>query len=336
MYMSLGALNVLGTTFATIPSGKMWRYIGGKLTIEEAKESLALMLALQKSKDVRMLNINNFFNNPAYHDNRFLATTAYMAQGTPLANMSEFVRRQQLFIVAQLLDKEMVKLSKGAKGNKSLHARLRASGLPDDVIRKWGEAINKFGRDTSTWPAEYKPNRFESEMSSLMDNIITKVKVGENPTWFTDSSVAKAVLPFMAVQFALTNTLLRNTANQGVRASLELLAYQAPFALAAVYLREIIAGKNPEDLTTKQLIFSYLSVLPTLGSFSILANLAYQSEGGRGAQMSSLGLTYINDIAKLGDNVLRGNADISDFAKVIPLLSINPALRYTVNEIVKP
>jgi hypothetical protein len=52
--------------------------------------------------------------------------------------------------------------------------------------------------------------------------------------------------------------------------------------------------------------------------------------------MSSLGLTYINDVAKLGDNVLRGNADISDFAKVIPLLSINPALRYTVNEIVKP
>jgi hypothetical protein len=336
MYQSLGALNVLGTTFATIPSGKMWRYIGGKMTKEEAKDSLALILALQKSKDVHINGIDDFFNNPAYHNSRFLATIAYMAQGTPLWNLSEYVRRHQLYIVAQILDTEMVKLAKGGKGNKSLHAALKRSGIDDTTIELWGEAITKFGRDTRKWSPEYRPNRFEVEMSGLMDSIITKVKKGDNPEWFEKSSVAKAIFPFMAVQFALTNTLLRNTLNQGATATLELLAYQAPFALAAVYLREIIAGRNPEDLTTKQLIFSYLSVLPTLGAFGILANLANQSGGGRGAQTSALGLTYVNDVAKSTDNLIRGTADISDIYKLVPGLSINPILKGLVNAVVKP
>jgi hypothetical protein len=164
---------------------------------------------------------------------------------------------------------------------------------------------------------------------------VLKVTGGELPDFLQNSSVGKAILPFMSAQLSLTNSLLRNRYNQGAVPILELIAYQTPFALAAVYLKEIINGRNPEDLTSKQLIFSYLSALPTIGGGGLLLTLLNQ-DGGRGLSASSTAFSYINNVAKFSDKLISGEATTVDLLKIMPLVGANPVVKGILSTAHKP
>jgi hypothetical protein len=331
-----GALQTLGTLVAALPSGKFWRFIGNNLTKEEAEESLGILTTTQRANEARIKSYSSFIDNPAYADNRIYSTIGWLGQYTPHYNGSTLVQRMQLYTMSQILDREMGLLGKGKKGNKSLRAKLKRSGATDEMIDKWAEAINTFGTDTRKWSAEYLPNRFDTEMNGLLDKTVLKVTGGELPDILQNSSVGKAILPFMSAQLSLTNSLLRNKYNQGAVPILELIAYQTPFALAAVYLKEIINGRNPEDLTAKQLIFSYLSALPTIGGGGLLLSLINQGDGGRGLSATSTAFTYVNNVAAFEEKLLSGEATTVDLLKIMPLAGVNPVVKGMLSTAHKP
>jgi hypothetical protein len=335
MKANWGALQTLGTLVAALPSGKFWRFVGNNLTKEEAEESLGILTATQRANEARIKSYASFIDNPAYADNRIYSTIGYVGQMTPHYNVSTLVQRMQLYTMSQILDREMGLLANGKTGNKSLRTKLKDSGATDDMIDKWAEAINTFGTDTRKWSNDYLPDRFDTEMNGLLDKTVLKVTGGELPDFLQNSSVGKAILPFMAAQLSLTNSLLRNRYNQGAAPILELIAYQTPFALAAVYLREIIAGRNPDDLTSKQLIFSYLSSLPTIGGGGLLLSLLNQGDS-RGLQASSTAFSYINNVAKFSDKLISGEATTVDFLKIVPLVGVNPVVKGILSNAHKP
>ena len=336
MQANWGALQTLGTLIAALPSGKFWRFVGNNLTKEEAEESLGILTATQRANEARVKSYASFIDNPAYADNRIYSTIGWVGQMTPHYNVSTLVQRMQLYTMSQILDREMGLLANGKTGNKSLRTKLKDSGATDEMIDKWSEAINTFGTDTRKWSNDYLPDRFDTEMNGLLDKTVLKVTGGELPDFLQNSSVGKAILPFMAAQLSLTNSLLRNRYNQGAAPILELIAYQTPFALAAVYLREIIAGRNPDDLTSKQLIFSYLSSLPTIGGGGLLLSLINQGDGGRGLQASSTAFSYINNVAKFSDKLISGEATTVDLLKIMPLVGANPVVKGMLSNAHKP
>lgn len=332
-----GGLSVLGSLVAALPAGKFWNFVGKNMTKAEAEESIAFLQAARRASAGNTTSFAHFMGNEAYKGNKIYEAIGAMGDKTTWFNMSEWVRRMQLYTVARTLDSEMAKLAQGVgqEGRKSLSHHLREAGVPQEMIDKWGEAIRKFGHDTRKWSAEYHPERLEVELGSLMDRIILGVYAGELPGFLANSSVGKALLPFLSATFALHNKLFRYTSRRGGFAMAELLAYQAPGALAITYLKEVASGRNPEDLTTKQLIFGFLTNMSGLGSLTLLLNLVTQ-DGGRGLQFSSAATGFPNRVAQVLLKGSTGEADMRDLLAVMPLLAVNPVLNTLTGKVFFP
>jgi hypothetical protein len=260
----------------------------------------------------------------AYDGSALMASIDYLGQGTPFANMSEMVRRTQLYTVARLLDDELKAFGKGnSGGRKSIAGHWEKAGVPPEIVAGWKEAINKYGTNIDAWDAKYNPQRFQGEISNLMDRSVFSATHGELPSWFANSTVAKTIFPFMTAQFALGDKLLKQTiALDGKRGLAELIAYQTPFALAAVYLKEIAAGRDPSELSSTELIFGYLNSIPTLGQFSLLLNLVNPDSFGLNA--NSTVLTAVDKLYTIAEKTATGEASWADFVAHIPLAGLVP------------
>ena len=328
-----GGLSVLGSLVASLPSSKFWKFVGKDMTTAEAEESIAYILAGRKAASGNSRGFGHFINNSAYAGNRLYEAIGHMGRKTTWYNMSEHVRRMQLFTMARIIDSEMAKLAKGgARGRKSLYKYFKDAGVTEEMVEGWGEAIRKFGHDTRKWSADYHPERFNLEVSSLLDRVILGTYAGELPGFLTSSSIAKAILPFTSASFALTNKLTRYTAKKGNLAIAELIAYQAPAALAVTYLREVAAGRNPEDMTPKQVIFGFLSSLSVLGSFALFLN-AFSDHG---LSAGSVVTAFPNKFIKVLEKGTMGEADVRDLLAVMPLYAIHPGLNLLTGRVFYP
>ena len=324
MMYNHGGLKVLPALLATLGSGDFMRIVGNRVTPDEARKGLEHILAMHRAGDNGISSYAHFMADDAYDGSALMASIDYLGQGTPFANMSEMVRRTQLYTVARLLDDELKAFGKGnSGGRKSIAGHWEKAGVPPEIVAGWKEAINKYGTNIDAWDAKYNPQRFQGEISNLMDRSVFSATHGELPSWFANSTVAKTIFPFMTAQFALGDKLLKQTiALDGKRGLAELIAYQTPFALAAVYLKEIAAGRDPSELSSTELIFGYLNSIPTLGQFSLLLNLVNPDSFGLNA--NSTVLTAVDKLYTIAEKTATGEASWADFVAHIPLAGLVP------------
>ena len=241
----------------------------------------------------------------------------HAGQSVRFLNMSEFIRRQQVLMVAGILDDLTTKF---AKGDAKATQYFKSLNIDDAFGKQIKENTLKYGTVLERWPHDVRV-RFETVMESATDNTATMIRNGEQPAYFQFSQVGKTLMPYMAFTWSSTNKLARRGYNRdGALGLAHMMIAQAPLAVMAGAASNIINGKPwDRDIEVKA-----LRAIPMLGGLSVPLDAIMQGDFKGGA---TAGVPFASTL-KLATKAANGNLTAMDIVKGTPLASVFVPARY--------
>ncbi|WP_257542559.1 hypothetical protein [Sphingobium sp. CFD-1] len=239
----------------------------------------------------------------------FLQGVNTVGQSVKFLNGSEFVRRQHLGMIAGIQGELLEGLP---KGNAKSVEYLKGIGMSDVRIAELKAAIDKDGLYDSLWPTDLA-DEVAARLTSSIDTLALQVRKGETPSFLAYSSVGRVLFPYFTFVAASHNKILRKEYERNGASGIAMhMLTAAPLAYIAASMVNLTSGKDPfEDINTKA-----MSILPTLGYFSMPVNFGMRGEfGGTPAPFA-----IINSIPKLVESAATGN--LEGMVKNSPVLAV--------------
>lgn len=239
----------------------------------------------------------------------FLQGVNTVGQSVKFLNGSEFVRRQHLGMIAGIQGELLEGLT---KGNAKSTEYLKSIGMSDTTIAELKVAIDQHGLYDSLWPVQLA-DEVATRLTSSIDTLALQVRKGETPSFLAYSSVGRVLFPYFTFVAASHNKILRKEYERNGASGVAMhMLTTAPLAYIAASMVNLTSGKDPfEDINTKA-----ISILPTLGYFSMPVNFGMRGEfGGTPAPFA-----IINSIPKLVESAATG--DLEGMVKNSPVLAV--------------
>ena len=221
----------------------------------------------------------------------------YATQGVRFLNGSEYVRRHQVYMAAELWQKRLERAFRGIEEDVKY---IRSTGLSEDAFNKAKVMYNKHGFKVARW----NKNTFreiQKFMQASVDDCIFTIRQGERPM-LMEGRLGKVVFAYQSFVFAAHNKLLRRAYNTnglltGVAA---LMVKQLPLGIMAAVASNIVDGKKPfEDMGT-----AVSNSMSSLGIFSMATNAIARGELGG----TFPGFAPITSAIKLPGEIADGDA----------------------------
>jgi hypothetical protein len=241
----------------------------------------------------------------------FSQWTAQAGQSLKFLTGSEYLRRFQVSMVTGIMGDLVDGLIVPARQAKSKDF-LRSLNVPDPMIDRIIHNLNTHGRYTDNWEAgvsEY----MGAVLGGATDNLAIMVRQGEVPSFLAYSEVGRTLMPYFTFTAASNQKLLRNSYNRGGPMSVAMMfVHQAPLAIIATAMANIMAGKEADEDILKKAV----SIAPGLGYLSVGTQLMMRGEmGGAPTPMAIINAAY-----KLPGAVAEG--DLQGVATSTPALAV--------------
>lgn len=285
-----------------------------KLTREEAKsvEDILTGKILAKSK---FKAIHTRYGDDVAVAGGLAESTEFYGQSARFLNGSETVKRFQTGILASTYISELKGAMKGSKSSmKFLQKELEIDQPLLDAIRV---QYSKHGTDIDSWASGTRV-QFEHKVFRSADNLAINIRRGEIPAFMEQSSVGKAVFPYLSFVFAIQNKVLRRTINKDGYTGLALLAaVQIPTAMMIAGTINIRKGKEWDD----NLLNGTLQAVSFMGSFTYPIGMMMQGEAGSASSFFiplNSGFSLAGELGKGEDATLAGVVRSSPLNAALP------------------
>lgn len=224
----------------------------------------------------------------------------YAGQATRFANLSEYVRRFQVGILASVYSSTLKKAMSGSA--KDIQFLTKELNLSDDLIAGMRKEFSTHGTSVDAW-AQGVRVPFERQVFNHADNTALSIQRGETPALMTHSAVGNVILPFMQFSFAAQNKVMRRVHRRDGNAGFALLmAVQLPTAFLIGAAINVRRGKELDD----GIEINALRALSILGSMNFFAEFAFAG-AGEGAPIATV------PFAK-GHNLIKGITTDEDYS----------------------
>jgi hypothetical protein len=201
----------------------------------------------------------------------------FAGQATRFANLSEYVRRFQVGILASVYASTLKKAMGGSvRDLKFLTDELK---LSDSLIEGVRKEFSTHGTNVDAW-AQGVRVPFERQVFNNADNMALSIQRGETPALMEHSAVGNVILPFMQFSFSAQNKVMRRTHRRDGNAGFALLmAVQLPTAFLIGGAVNVRRGKELDE----DIEINALRALSGFGSMNFFAELAFAGMGEGGA-----------------------------------------------------
>lgn len=241
----------------------------------------------------------------------------YATQGVRFLNGSEYIRRNQVYMAAELWQK---RLERAFKGSKEDIEYMKSLGITETSFNRAKIQYTKNGFNIAKW------NRrdfmeIQKFMQAAVDDCIFTIRQGERPM-LMEGRLGKVVFAYQSFVFAAHNKLLRRAYNTrgALTGASALLIKQLPLSVLAAVASNLMDGKKPfENMGT-----AVSNSMSSLGVFSMATNALARGELGG----TFPGFAPITAAIKLPGEIADGDA--LGITKSVPWLSVFFPLRTAV------
>lgn len=265
-----------------------------KLTRGEAKSAEDILTGklLAKSK---WKSFHTHYADDVAISGGLAESAEFYGQSARFLNGSETVKRFQTGILASTYLSELKGAMKGSKSAlKFLQKELEVDTPLLHAIQK---EYAKHGTNIDDWASGVRVD-FETKIFRSADNLALTIRKGEIPAFMEQSSVGKAIFPYLSFAFSLQNKVLRRTINKDGYTGLALLAVvQIPTAIMIAGAINVRKGKEWDD----NLLQNSLQAVSFMGSFTYPIGMIMN--GGEGSASTafiplSSGLGFASELGK--------------------------------------
>jgi hypothetical protein len=231
------------------------------------------------------------------------------AQSTHYLNMSEWIRRVHLDVIAGA---QADLLEEFVKGNVASGKYLDDIGMNAADKTALMRDIGAHGLYTEKWDQRVA-EKLAVSLTRDTDRMAMMVRKGETPAFLAHSDVGRMLFPYFSFTAGANQKILRRAHNKdGAIGVAQMMIHQAPLAVLAAMAANVLHGDDyDKDLATKA-----LSIAPGIGYGAL--PLSMMTRGSMGGAATPF--TAINSAANLVKAV--GDGDIKTATQNIPGLSI--------------
>lgn len=219
----------------------------------------------------------------------------FYGQSARFLNGSETVKRFQTGILASTYVSELKGAMKGSKS--SLKFFQKELEIDTPLLNAIQKEYAKHGTNIDDWASGVRVD-FETKLFRSADNLALTIRKGEIPAFMEQSSVGKAIFPYLSFAFSIQNKVLRRTINKDGYTGLALLAaVQIPTSIMIAAAINVRKGKEWDD----NLLQGALQAVSFMGSFTYPIGMIMN--GGEGSASTafiplSSGLSFAGELGK--------------------------------------
>lgn len=243
-----------------------------------------------------------------------IAFTDHMGQATRYLNGSEYMRRHQINMMAELLSQ---RLHTGLKAGGDM-SYFEQMGMSQAKQRGFRELYAKHGLNLKDWPLKAADELLRYTNASI-DHTVLAIRKGQRPA-LLDTQVGKVLMPYMSFVWAAHNQVMRRVyKNDGAAGVAHLMIMQAPLALIAAAAANIVKGKEWDD----ELQANFTKSMSSLGLASIMMDFVNRGKLGDAPTV----FAPVNSAAKLAQVVSGADTSMADVVKNLPILGVTLPVR---------
>lgn len=265
-----------------------------KLTRGEAKnvEDIISGKLLAKSK---WKSFHTHYSDDVAVSGGLAESAEFYGQSARFLNGSETVKRFQTGILASTYVSELKGAMKGSKS--SLKFFQKELEIDTPLLNAIQKEYAKHGTNIDDWASGVRVD-FETKLFRSADNLALTIRKGEIPAFMEQSSVGKAIFPYLSFAFSIQNKVLRRTINKDGYTGLALLAaVQIPTSIMIAAAINVRKGKEWDD----NLLQGSLQAVSFMGSFTYPIGMIMN--GGEGSASTafiplSSGLSFAGELGK--------------------------------------
>jgi hypothetical protein len=292
-------------------------------TKQEAKELNEMLIGYGMSPD-RWKRIYTQHGDDFNVTSSFSETMGYLGQSTNFLNGSEFIKRYQIGLFADIT----VDAFKGAANGSESSIKYLKDGMKfsDELVDLVSKEYKVHGSNVNAWDADIRL-AMEQKVLHEMDNVALKMNHGEIPDFMQYSTFGKVIFPFMSFVWGAHNKILRRTyVRDGVAGVAMVMAVQFPLAMMVAQLRQLMNTGDVYDLDneqdTKDFLGKTITAMSSLGLFGIPYDVIMNEGKNLG---SSTVFTPLQKAFGLSSAITsEDGASFRDFKEATPLNPILP------------